>query len=630
MIKKTNGHITKKIIWWAPLLIVCAVSFFLIQPTINNNADDLNMVAYLNSDEGAQLDIIWWYYSGQKNRTFQWEFDYGLFMRYIADFARMFLSHFIDFTPGVFLLVLRWLYFAAWIASFFALWRLVERHFAGGWQPALAVILLAVRPAFAYFSDNLKPEPLVLLLMIIGIDHTLRIIDEPLKRRNFLIAAAIASVVFLIKYAGLFLLPGIVAAIFLAKRYSRKDAGSFMAANEKIAWTFPGVIGAGVIALLFSTLFFYVRRSSSLTYAEEFGLTGSLIQNKIFLVIFLAGLLLVMSSFAIIAFSRSSVLKLKNLMRAVNELNYYSLTVFGVFLAFSLALGIRWLIDPKWFIDTYSEFGSIFIGSGILKNVIGKEPVIIFYLKNILPRIRLLGLTMLSLFGFYLFLEARLWRRSLEEDKARFFKRIILSIIFIIPFLALIFSTGRFAGHNLLPFFAVMCILAAQGIHMFNSVFPVKEAAFKKAVVAFICLLIASDIFVNARETIGERMYQFRRSEDVAFEIAEWWKANIPEDAKVAADHYIRVYIPKGHSNVKTLHYIELDRIAGLRRLVAEYDPELVYYNSGATFGDSADAPSIEEILPGKRTELVKSFEGRPGRYKRKQRDKFFIYRIIE
>src|SRR3989338_7536077 len=119
------------------LLIVCIFTFYVSLPTVFDNIGDPNMIAYFNADEGGQMDIIWHYYSGQKRDSFQWDFDYGLEMVYLADFSRLVLSKFIHFTPGIFVLILRWINFLAWVLAFFALWRLVRRHFGGHWQAAL-------------------------------------------------------------------------------------------------------------------------------------------------------------------------------------------------------------------------------------------------------------------------------------------------------------------------------------------------------------------------------------------------------------------------------------------------------------------------------------------------------------
>ncbi len=132
----------RKIIYWLPLAVACAFALILAVPTIANNTGDPNMITYFNADEGGLMDKIWYYYSGKYSDSYQWDFDYGLEMVYLADLARFGFSRFMEFTRGTFVLILRWLHLMAWICALIALWRLVSRHFGRGWRPALAVFCL--------------------------------------------------------------------------------------------------------------------------------------------------------------------------------------------------------------------------------------------------------------------------------------------------------------------------------------------------------------------------------------------------------------------------------------------------------------------------------------------------------
>jgi len=227
----------RKIKFWPILLLVLAGAVLLSLPTMNNNIGDPNLLLYFNNDQGYSMDLMWFYYTGERPDFFQIEADYGLEMRYIVDLARLIFSKFVDFKPGSFVLILRWLHLIGWICALTALWRMVSYHFGKNWQPALAVMLVGVRPAFAYFSVNLKPEPLVLFFMIVGLDYTLRIIKDPFRRSNFVIATACAAAAFLIKYAGIFLLPPIIASMFFAERYHRDTAGKkIIFPKMKFSW----------------------------------------------------------------------------------------------------------------------------------------------------------------------------------------------------------------------------------------------------------------------------------------------------------------------------------------------------------------------------------------------------------
>ena len=158
------------------LIIICASVVAITVPAIGNNIDNPNLIVYFNADEGYLMDLIWSYYSGEIRDSFQLGLDYGLGMIYLSDLSRMVLSKFIEFTPGTFVSILRWIYMLSWIGSLIALWHLVGNHFGKGWMQICAVFLLAVRPAYDYVTNSLKPEPLVLLFMIVGLNYTLKII----------------------------------------------------------------------------------------------------------------------------------------------------------------------------------------------------------------------------------------------------------------------------------------------------------------------------------------------------------------------------------------------------------------------------------------------------------------------
>ncbi|KPK42832.1 MAG: hypothetical protein AMJ78_01170, partial [Omnitrophica WOR_2 bacterium SM23_29] len=152
-----KDDIWKKTILWLPVAAVCIATVLLSLPTIDNNINDPNMIVYFNTDEGGRMDTAWYYYRGEKRDSFQWDYDYGLEMLYVADFARIILDRFIEFTPGTFVLIFRWLHLIAWVCALIAMWYFVGYHFGNGWQRNLAVFLLGVRPAFSNFSNTLKP-----------------------------------------------------------------------------------------------------------------------------------------------------------------------------------------------------------------------------------------------------------------------------------------------------------------------------------------------------------------------------------------------------------------------------------------------------------------------------------------
>jgi len=613
-----------RIKFWLVLPIVCIFSLLLTLPAINNNIDTPNRIVYFNADEGGLMDVAWLYYSGEKKESFQWDFDYGLEMVYLADFARLILTRFIHFTPGIFVLILRWIHLLAWILSFFALWHLVKRHFKSEWQVALCVALLATRPAFAYFSNNLKPEPLVLLIMIIGLNYALRIVDEPSKRNNLVLAVICATLAFLVKFAGLFLLPAIIASLYFAKHRdcaSGQDRTVF--APAKGSWIFPLLAGLVMIALPLLAICFYQRKSTGTTWYNQYGLWGSLQQNMFILFMCAAGFFIILSFPALLFLEKNKNRLVKKIIRLINELNSHALLVFVIFTIFVFLFGVHWLIAPGHFLNIYAQFSSTSLSEAA--TAINTKGLISGFWQNLAGRIHALDPFVVLFFVLYLIQEKRNLRKNLRNDPLRLYKRLILLIFIILP-LIIMFSMMRMAQHHTLPFFVAMSILSIQGCYMFITSLKSRRL-FKTIAIILISILFMIDIAINAIKTVRSRVYHFHQNADIAFDLERWWHKNISIDARIIADHYIHVYIPVGYKNIKTLSWNEKNRALRLRQLVDAYRPEFIYYNSGLSTEDFL--PPIEEILPDKRVRLVKSFDSMGRRYQRRIGDKFLIYKIL-
>lgn len=617
----------EKRIFWLFFGLICGLTLFLALPTINDNISDPNMIVYFNHDEGQLMDVIWYYYTGTKRDSFQIEADYGLEMRYLADFGRLVLTRFTLITPGLFVLILRWIHLAAWLMSFLALWRLVKRHFMYGWEALLAVSLLAVRPAFAYLCNNLKPEPLVLLLSIFGLDYTLRIIDTPFRRKNLYIAIAFASLAFLVKYAGLFLLPVIVASLFLAKKYNYMKGENTILPEIKISRLFPAIIGLILIALPFSVIFLYVRRSTGLTWYKEFGFADSLAQNKTILYMSIIGVGLILSTAIMIILNRMQLTgAMRKIVLYLNEFNSYSMIVCAIFSLFLAVFGFRWIINPQHFIDIYAQMGVSAAGLRVNSLASGGNILLLLFGK-IYSKILMFDPIILILFIFYISVEIFNWRVNLTDERQRLFKRLVLFIfgsLFIIPALLL----GNFEQHHMLPFFVAISILAIEGSRIFVISLR-KDKRMNQLLTAGIFLLsvlFASDIALNGAKMIYSRMHEFRRYEDVAYAIKKWWIYNIPKTARMVSEHHVHVYIPPGYNNLKTFNAVGSKKIDILRKLVYEYKPDIVYYNERPPEEESM--PGLEKILPDLNVRLLKYFEALPGRYERKPCAKFLIYEV--
>src|SRR3989338_51739 len=333
---------SKKIALIFCLFAVWAFNIALVAPTINSHTKDLNLIAYFNADEAYQMDLLWKYYSGETRPSYQGAFDYGLEFHYLTDISRHVLSCFINITPGTFILILRWLHFIGWLLSFWALLCLIRYHFDDFWQPMAAMFLLAVRPAFAYFKNNAKPEPLVLFFIILGLNYTLRIIQSPIWK-NILCAIIFTSIAYLIKIEGLFLLPAIVVALYFSDSKVYKSIA-------QLSWLTPIIIGVVLLVISFAPIIFYKRISTGHTFYEDLGLITSLVRLKIPLYMIIAAVGFIFSPL-FVYFIRPY----KMLHYHLTRLSYCSL-----FILITLVIGFRWILNPSYFINTIVGYGSIF------------------------------------------------------------------------------------------------------------------------------------------------------------------------------------------------------------------------------------------------------------------------------
>lgn len=601
------------------LVSICLASLLLVLPTINRHVEDPNLVVYFNHDEGYLMDLAWYYYSGEKRDSYQCDADYGLEMFYLSDLARLIFSKFVDFTPSTFVLILRWLHFIAWIGALIALWFFVGRHFQKGWQQILAVLILAVRPAFAYLTHNFKPEPLVLLLMIVGFGYILRIVENPSKKYVF-IALALAAIAFLIKFAGIFLLPGVIAAIYFAQKY-KADSNKNCAVIFPIirhSWILEFLIGTFLITLPFIFIFCYVRKSTGLTFFDEFGFLQSLLNHKEAIILICGGLISIFLSLLLFYFGKSNNSSIKKAVEKINELNSITFIVSGIFFGFLLLFGFRWIIAPGPFLNTYSCNIFEFLGVFNARNFSGE------YLRIVNDKLAALDLLMLLLLVFYLIVEKHSRKDSLKSEKLQYYKRMIL-LVMLMPIFLSMFTMGRFTHHHLLPFFVIMCILVIQGLYKLIILFN-RNKIYKVIVLLFVSALLFVDILINAIEMLRLRTHQFYQEEDIVFDIVDWWRKSYPTDTSMVVDHPTRVYLPPEYKNVKFLNYRE-DKVEQLRSFVADFKPQLVYYNTG--YDKDSILPPINEILPGMDVELVKSFDSEDKYYKRHPNCKFVIYKVV-
>lgn len=617
------------------LFIICIISFFLIFPAINNNIHDHNMILYFNADEGGIMDVIWMYFSGQKVESLQFDFDYGLELLYLSDFIRLFISPFVEVSPCTLLFVIRCIHSFAWIGAIIALWKLVGNHFGKGWQQMLAIFLLAVRPAFPYVLNSSKPDILVLLLMIVGLDYILMIIDKP-RMKYLLVSIICASTAFLIKYSGVFLLVAIIAAVFLSRRYndSKSDFEKvfFIPSEIKRTYLFPSVIGITIIILPLILIFFYERKSTGITFYEEFGILGTVKQKKLILFIWSLGISLILLSLTSWILNKKNTIYLRKIVKMFNEVNSYAIICCGIFCLATIFFGFRWFFDLKNFILVYAQLGT----SIAIKSTVNDNGLLYLFFQNIIEKINAFDTIVVLLFIFYIWLEAYSIHKNLKDDLLKLiaYKRIVLLVFLIVPFIYM-FTMLRFAQHHMLPFFVVMSVLVIQSLTMFKLYHSCKKINYMHIIKFLIILFLAFDIVLNGITVIKGRVKSFNQHKDIAYELAEWWRQNIPKAAKIVADHPTRVYIPPEYKGVKILRSyksecLKKDVVQELRELVNEYRPQFIYYNLGKKGMPKDDKPwsPINEMLPDKKVKLIKTFESAGRRHQRFPDDKFVIYQV--
>jgi hypothetical protein len=608
-----------KKIAYAILALVCIGSILLAAPIINRNVDDPNLIAYFDHDNANFMSLTWYYYTGEKIDSFQFEGgDYGLALLYLSDFAKVVLSKFMQITPGIFVFLIRGLNLIFWIASILVLWKLVRFHFGTYWQPLLAVLFLAFNPAFSYLSQGMKPDPIVLFLMIIGLDYSLRIIKDP-SWKNLALACACASLAAVIKYAGIFLLLPILAGMYFSGLHNegkRKVYGTL-----KIAWALPALIGIIFIGLPAVLLLFYVRQSTGFTWHEEFGFLNSVLRNPLILVSFVIGMLFIILSFAAWALNQSKKARVKEIMHKINTLLSHCTIVFLFFTLFFTIFGIRWIIMPRHFITACAVAGpERFVSlEGILSN--GLYSFIGYFYAS---KLKVFGTLIFFLIIACGVIEMKNIRNNIAQHKLHFFKRIML-FIFTIQVVPCIFSTLAFRGYHMIPFFAVGIIFITEELkELFNTANT--KIYLKHFAIGLISAFLAISFGQNVIATSRSFVYMYHWRDDVVFDVIKWWRENYPPDTSIVADNPTRVYLPPEYKNAKFVKF-QKDTVEQLRDLVASFKPELVYYNTGVS--RLSKLPPVEDILPDTKVQLIASFDNADRHYKKHPESKYVIYKII-
>lgn len=606
------------------LLLISAASIALAYPTVGQNIDSPNRIVYFNADEGYLMDLGWFYHSGDKRPSYHMSLDYGLELVYLTDITRLILSNFVRVTPITIVLIVRWLHLISWVAALIALWFMVKRHFGGYWKPALAVSLLAVRPAFDHCLNTLKPEPVVLLFMILGLNYVLRMVEDPYDKKNITIAAAFASLAMIVKFAGIFLLPAMVAALYFGR--SHIDVRSVkQELLAKISWIFSTALSVLLITAPFIMMVFYIRKATGLTPYREFGLTGSILKYKIVLVFWFAGVLLAFLTAALFYLRIHGNKFFKKLIYRIDNIAYYTAIATGSFILFIAIFGLRWLAIPQHFMQVYGATSMDFTGGYNPAVSNNAADVLWAWFQTVSTKVRAFDPAIMMLTFIYIVMELKRRLGHGIDDKIGYYKRIVL-VIFLLPCLyAVFFSSGTFSSHHMLPFFTAAVILSLEGLSLSRRSF----SGYRRSIVTgFFILVLLFDIQASGTELINKRIYSFNKDKDIAFEIARWWHSNIPVDARIVADHYRFIYIPDEYTQVKTFIRYEEDAVEQFRRLVDTYKPKYIYVREGDP--DFMAFPNIEKILPEGKVKVLKIFDDTGLPYQRCPNSRFIIYEVLK
>lgn len=601
------------------LIFILATTLIAIVPTLSQNIDDPNLIVYFNKDAGYRMDIIWRHFSGEVRPSYQGDYEYGLLLAYLADFAKFFLSHFITVTPGTFVFILRFLNLLFWIGALIGLWNFVTRHFASGWQAALAVLVLATRPAFGYSMDGLKPDPIVLFFIIIGLDYCLRFLEDYRNSKIF-IAIACSSIALIIKFSGVFLLPAIVASIYFAKRFNKQSKSLFIP-EFKMGWLALAFSGLIFSLCSVSVLFFYKRGADNLTWYQEYGLWQSILANRIILYFVIFGIFLI--AFSVLLWALGRLGRFKKTFEIFKEINSSFLIVLLIFFGLTLILGFKWVINPQFFSISYYHLMPFAVDDSFKKA--SSEGILFTYIFDIFLKIKEFGFATFLLFALYLTAEYATFKSSLRKKPLVFFKRIVLAIFIIFFILFIFLSLTRATQVHMLPFIACMLILGFQGVCILAEKLSFNKAL-KNIFFIFVFLIIGIQIFQGAQSQLKWLSENQGLSKDKFSEFSDWWKANIPDDSKIVSDHHSRVYVPAGYNNIKFFKGYEDNRIDQLKELVASYKPEFVYYNENARGG--IGMPVLDEIFPRKNFKLIKVFDSENNSVIGNNKDRFLIYKM--
>lgn len=617
-----------------PYLVILGIIAIvvLVAPMLSFNINaDPRLINYFDGDEGYIRDLAWYYYSGDKLESFDYTLDYGVELHLIIDFIVRPLGLFIPIGPNTILFILRLFHFLCGIIAIFVLWKFTKRHFTSRLIPTFICLSLIVSPQYVWWLDNIKPEPILIILILASLDYTLRILKEH-SWRNVLLAVFFATAAFAIKLLGIFLLPGVLLALYFSDLKGRAiDKKSVFKILKQIGVMFISFLTSlsmilAIVIPIGSRLYLKMRTDNFdlEQFAENFTPPPALLIS-----VYLAMFLLITGSISLVIY-----LYRKN----KNSNAYKIISVMPLFIISFAVISYRWTFDLfgfginycRWLQQQQSAPLNFFHKTNVVQFVIS----IINNTKSwimVLAQNDAAGVIGIALLMMYFIVEFvfKAWR--VDKEKTRFLKRVIL-LIYCASFLIFLFLfQSHYTAQHLITINIIFLLLSFEGMRLI--VINLKNKKIARVLVALLITAVLLSFFQQERSTLELRLRKFGQKDDIIYEIGQWWKkSGYSYDTKIVADSPRYIYVPSEFQNVifvKPGFFLDIsfkinfDRI---EEIIKREKPRLIFYNKTKY---EEDAIKIDQFLEKFRIRKVKEFIQVPSESFRLKEDRFVIYEIF-
>jgi hypothetical protein len=637
-------------------------------PTVFYNLNDPRMIAYFSHDDIYMLDTIWFLYSGQFNpETVQGLRDYGLLFQYLIDLFRLVVEPVTEVTPGMLWGTVRSIYLISSLLTILALWRLASRHFESRVVPIVGVLGLALCPSFVWHMDFCKPEPVLMLLMVVGLDQILTIVETG-QLKNVAIASACAVAGFVIKGFGVFLVPVIVAAVVL-HWWGRKDR--FNPTTWEPNWDLCRkltpilglAIGTGLLVVTWWVVFVRVRSISGMTLAAEYGLPQGLLAmtsagRPIVPLILGIGILTAAIWWILsgglprrfVASSRVGIFGGQIFSASVLVMFFLS----GLF----FVLGFRWILDPADLVSKFSEASggnslfaqahplsepfdylqAVFLNAGeFIYTASGLRILLNWYGNPDVDEVQIasdvftpFGLILLI---WYCFMGWHNWRYRWNHGELAILKNLALGMFFTVATLYFVLTSSYSTRHM-----HHLMLLVPAGFLLIGQIPSfIRATGRNRKIAKFVFVILLGITFIlNGQMALRWRINKLQQSDgsgDLVWGVKDWWLANVPPETPIVADLPWKSYLPPQFQKVsyfdsRGLQGDDYSRvISSLDEKVRVRNPRFIAYNAGSRGGVAL--PPADVLLPELDLRLKASFEGTYYTRLRYTGDRFVVYEVV-